>query len=460
MMRCDKSSSSVAVWASFETGEPLAGAGTAVMLRRWLTCLTLVIAWILVASIGHGSQVRFQEVSPGSWKLLKDGKPFVIRGAGGTVQLDLLKAHGGNALRTWGIEDWEKVVDGMRVIDRCAELGIGLVAGIHIAHERHGFDYRDPVQTAKQREMVRGIIRKYKDHPAILLWGLGNEMEGPETDGNVPHVWKEMNILASIVKEEDPHHPVMSVIAGTSPVRVQSVIKHYPNLDILGVNAYAEAAGAATAVRNAGWRKPFVLGEFGPPGYWQVQRTPWGAAIEPSSREKAASYYAMQKLVEEECGEFCLGSFCFYWGQKQETTSTWFGMFLKTGEKLPPVDAMCRAWTDMWPSNRCPRIGKIRTDLREAVVEPGRLSVVRVDVSDPEGDDLQIEWVVHEESRDIRVGGDRELEPPSIPESIVHTEGTQAVIRAPAKSGPYRLFVIVRDGQGAACVENVCFRVE
>jgi hypothetical protein len=94
------------------------------------------------------------------------------------------------------------------------------------------------------------------------------------------------------------------------------------------------------------------------------------------------------------------------------------------------------------------------------VVQAGRLSVARIDVSDPEGDALQIEWAVHEESQDIRVGGDREIEPPSLEDSIVYTEGTQAVIRAPAKSGPYRLFVIVRDGNGAACVENVCFRVE
>jgi hypothetical protein len=94
------------------------------------------------------------------------------------------------------------------------------------------------------------------------------------------------------------------------------------------------------------------------------------------------------------------------------------------------------------------------------VVQAGRLSVARIEVSDPEGDDLQIEWAVHEESQDIRVGGDRELEPPCIQDSVVYTEGPQAVIRAPSKSGAYRLFVIVRDGNGAASVENVCFRVE
>ncbi|MEY5015866.1 MAG: hypothetical protein RIS92_2224, partial [Verrucomicrobiota bacterium] len=207
-MRCDNSGSWFAGRSIGEDSGSCGGVSAAAVARLCRVLLGLFLVVLVMARSAQGSQVRFQEVSPGTWKLLKDGKPFVIRGAGGTVHLDLLKAHGGNALRTWGIEDWEKVVDGKRVIDRCAELGIGLVAGIHIAHERHGFDYRDSAQTAKQREMVRGIIRKYKDHPAILLWGLGNEMEGPETDGNVPHVWKEMNILAGIVKEEDPHHPV------------------------------------------------------------------------------------------------------------------------------------------------------------------------------------------------------------------------------------------------------------
>ena len=64
------------------------------------------------------------------------------------------------------------------------------------------------------------------------------------------------------------------------------------------------------------------------------------------------------------------------------------------------------------------------------------------------------------ESTDIRVGGDKESEPPSFPDAIVSAEKGQVVIRTPNKPGNYRLFAIVRDGKGSASAENFCFRVE
>jgi hypothetical protein len=252
----------------------------------------------------------------------------------------------------------------------------------------------------------------------------------------------------------------MTVIAGAGRNKLKGILEHYPNLDILGVNAYASAGGVAAAVKSAGWNKPFVLAEFGPSGHWEVPKTKWGAPLEPTSRDKAASYYATQKTMMEDAADISLGSYCFLWGQKQETTSTWYGMFLKSGEKLPQVDAMCRAWTGKWPTNRCPRIKSLESELKEAVLAPGKSVVARVEATDPEGDELRYEWIVVAESRDVKVGGDKESEPPSFPEAIVSSKKGEATIKTPVKSGNYRLFVIVRDGKGAASVENVCFRVE
>ena len=45
-------------------------------------------------------------------------------------------------------------------------------------------------------------------------------------------------------------------------------------------------------------------------------------------------------------------------GNKQEATSSWFGMLLDTGEKLPTSDAISRAWNDKWPNNRAPILKK------------------------------------------------------------------------------------------------------
>ena len=386
--------------------------------------------------------------------------PIFIRGAGGSTHLALLKEVGGNSIRTWGIESLEQQVDGKRLIDRCAELGLTIAAGIYIAPERHGFNYSDPAHIQRQRDAVRAAVRKYRDHPALLVWGLGNEMEGPTSDGRDPRIWKELNELAAIVKAEDPKHPVMTVLAGAAATKVRGVIEHYPNVDILGVNSYAGAGGAAAAVKAAGWKKPFVLAEFGPSGHWEVPKTKWGAPIEPGSRDKAAAYYAAQKTLVEDAADIALGSYCFVWGQKQETTSTWYGMFLKSGEKLPQVDAMCRAWTDKWPANRCPRVTRIDSEMKDNVVAPGKLCTASIEATDPDGDELRYEWTVTAESTDVKVGGDKESEPPSFPEAIVSTEKNQAVIRTPAKPGNYRVFAIVRDGKGGASAENFCFRVE
>ena len=428
------------------------------------TMLFCAVGYLIVVLAFDGictaSEVSIEKDDNGHFVLKRDGKPYFIRGAGGTSHLTELVKHGGNSIRTWGIESLEEKVDGERLIDRCEQLGITVAVGIWIEHERTGIlDYSNPQHIRKQREMVRQAVRKYKDHPALLVWSLGNEMEGPTSDGNVPHIWKELNELAAIVKEEDPNHPVMTVIAGASGSRVQGILEHYPNIDILGVNSYAAASSVASDIKAAGWKKPFVLAEFGPSGHWEVAKTPWGAPVEPSSREKAASYYVTYSMLTDDAPEICIGSYCFLWGQKQETTSTWYGMFLPTGEKLPQVDAMCRAWTGKWPENRCPRVKSLESDLNGSLVSPGQISKARINAKDPDDDPLQWTWTVVAESTDIKIGGDKESVPPSFPNCIVGAENGEAVIRAPEKPGNYRLFVTVKDGRGGAAAENFCFQV-
>jgi hypothetical protein len=428
----------------------------------------LIPAIVAAALLGIGStqmntlagEAVISKNSQGHYVLMHEGKNYFIRGAGGTDHLVELVKNGGNSIRTWGIESLEQLIDGKRLIDRCKELGITVTAGIWIQHERHGFDYSDAEQIRKQREAVREAVRKYKNEPALLMWGLGNEMEGPESETAKPDVWKELNELAAIVKSEDSNHPVMTVIAGASAIKIRGILEHYPNIDILGVNAYAAASSAASQVKAAGWQKPFVLTEFGPSGHWEVPKTAWDAPIEPTSREKSNSYYVTHGLLLDDASEICLGSYCFLWGQKQETTSTWYGMFLQTGEKLPQVDAMCRAWTGKWPKNRCPKVEGIEIDSDEAIFKPGEVFKANLSATDPENDPLDWTWVVQQESADVQSGGDRESVPDSLPEcTMSHSDG-DAVIRAPKNPGSYRLFAIVKDGQGGASVENVCFQVK
>jgi len=408
----------------------------------------------------EGSVVKVSRDNAGNFILLRNGKPFFINGSGGEMRLSELVQYGGNSIRTWGIDALEKLVDGKPLADRAQELGIGVTAGIWVGHEHHGFNYSDPKMIEDQRQKVRAAVKKWKDHPAVLIWGLGNEMEGPASSGADIRIWKELNELARIIKEEDPNHPVMTVIASASETKVKAILEYYPNIDILGVNAYSGASGAGKAVKEGGWKKPFILTEFGPPGQWEVGKTSWGAPIEPTSWDKARTYYATYTLLMQNTKDICLGSYVFLWGNKQEATSTWYGMFLETGEKMPTVDAMAYAWTGKWPELRSPKILSFQTALDSKKVAAGKEFTASVEAKEFSGLPLAYEWTVMAESTAHGEGGEAEPVPPVFPECIVSGTGATATIKTPAKPGGYRLFVTVRNGKGGASKDNVPFFVE
>lgn len=412
------------------------------------------------------AKVELKKNSEGRFQCYVDSKEFPIRGAGGAVSpgmLEQLKVAGGNCIRTWGIGTLEdKVSDGDRLIDKAYRIGIMVVPGIWVQHERHGFNYADPKKIQEQRNHVIESVRKYKNHPAVLVWGLGNEMEGPTSaNGSIP-VFKELEELAKLVKKEDPNHPVMTVIAASNPGKIKNIIKYCPSIDIIGVNSYSGAAGAGEAMKAAGWTKPFAVTEFGVSGHWEVAKTKWGAPIEANSQEKARSYYATHSLVYDTNNgkELCLGTFAFLWGWKQECTATWYGMYLPTLEKLPQVDAMTKAWLGEWPENRCPKIKKLTSDASCQVIKPNQTIKALVDVKDPNGDKMNYDWMVIAESTDRRVGGEAEATPTSFPELIQKNNAPECVFKSPAKAGNYRLFVTVHDGKGGAATANFPFQVK
>ena len=63
------------------------------------------------------------------------------------------------------------------VLDAAHELGIKVMLGLWVQHERHGFDYNNIAKVNSQLERFRDEVIKYKDHPALLIWCVGNEYE-------------------------------------------------------------------------------------------------------------------------------------------------------------------------------------------------------------------------------------------------------------------------------------------
>ena len=145
--------------------------------------------------------------------------------------------------------------------------------GIWLGHERHGFRYNDADQVARQYEQAMATILRFRDHPALLMWGIGNEMEGYEKGDNAA-IWSAINNIASMVKKLDPNHPTMTVIAEIGGDKVKNVHRLCPDIDVVGINSYGGAATIPQRYRKAGGVKPYVLTEFGPPGRGKVRRPP------------------------------------------------------------------------------------------------------------------------------------------------------------------------------------------
>jgi len=415
---------------------------------------------LAAALSAYGAEVRVVGDAPTGFRMLRDGKPFVIRGAGGTTRLDTLAACGGNAIRTWDAASAEQLEDGRSLLDTAHEHGIAVMVGLWLGHERHGFDYGDPAQIEKQRREVEASVARLKDHPAVLAWGLGNEMEGGGGPGDSPAIWREVEHLARRIKEIDPDHPVMTIVANVNPEKLAAIRQHASSIDILGVNAYADAARIGDKLRAGAWNKPYCITEFGVPGPWESGHTDWKAPVEPTSREKAGFTYVSAQRIMADQGR-CLGSFAFLWGSKQEATASWFGILLPTGEKTPRADALARAWTGRWPADRAPVLDAVEMPVAGKHVEPGARFDVLVRYRDPEHSPLEYRWEVREESSDRREGGDAERPPAEVPGAVAADGSTgRATVTAPTRAGAYRLFVTVLDGNGSGCTDNWTFHVD
>jgi hypothetical protein len=401
-------------------------------------------------SAGRPVVVRVEKKG-GGFQLTRGGQPYFIRGAGGGGRKALLRQVGGNSFRTWGADNLDAE------LDEAQKLGLSVTVGIWLGHKEHGFRYDDPAQVGVQYAAARAVILRYRNHPALLAWGLGNEMEG-YGQGDAPNVWNAVEDIAALAKRLDPNHPAMTVIAEIGGKKVPSLHKYCPDVDIVGINSYGGGPSIPERYRAAGGTKPYVITEFGPPGSWESPKTSWGAPLELSSTEKAVRYRkTYQSAVANQ--PLCLGSYAFTWGNKQEATATWFGMLLPDGSRLAAVDTMQELWTGKPPANRVPELRSLRLDGPDKV-PPGARVEARLEAKGPEGDPLTVRWVLQQDSVAGNAAGAEEAAPQEFPDAIVRGDVRGTTVRMPAYGGAYRLFAYVRDNHGGAAVANVPLFVE
>lgn len=391
------------------------------------------------------------------FRLVRNGEDYYVKGAG-VRWAEGLKDAGANSIRIWKMEQAEAM------LPLAEKNGFSLLAGLWVEHERHGFDYNDRGAVREQLESFRAYVERYKDHPSILAWALGNEMHLKYTNRKV---WDAIEEAAQMVKSIDPNHPVMSVLAGPDHEAIEQISKRVPSLDILGINMYGEIEKLSFYMQSSAWKGPYLVTEWGPVGHWQCDRTFWGAPIEQSSAEKSEAYFRAYRSIENDPN--CLGSYYFLWGQKQERTPTWYGLFLEErpelglkGEMQEMGGTLARCWGGKSPGI-FPSVQGLTLEGKTAhdspVLKCGQTYPAMVQGSFDLAQ-TRLVWEVLEESTSQAAGGDPEERPASHPECLLGAEGSSLRLKAPMVPGNYRLFAYVLNDRGLSGSANLPFRCE
>ena len=153
----------------------------------------------------------------------------------------------------------------------------------------------------------------------------------------------------------------------------------------------------------------------------------------------------------------------FLWGQKQELTPTWYGVFLEDGRETESVDVMHYIWNKEWPENRTPQIESFtlnsKTAYENVIIESGKEMLASIKIQDFENDSMSYSWEILHESTDLKDGGDKEERPEKVKTGIINNSNGNLKFKSP-KKGEYRLFVYVDDGFGHAATANIPFKVK
>ncbi|HEY5642908.1 MAG TPA: glycoside hydrolase family 2 TIM barrel-domain containing protein [Woeseiaceae bacterium] len=393
------------------------------------------------------------------YELRRGGAPYVIRGAGMAIDdIERFAAHGGNSIRNWTTDNEPQDIGAL--LDKAHAHGVTVMLGLPMRAERHGFDYNDSDAVARQLQSFRGAVERYRNHPALLAWIIGNELNHSYSN---PAVYDAVNDVSRMIHELDPNHLTTTTVAGFRPDVFAEIEARAPDLDFISIQVYGGLFGLPAKVEAAGFDRPFMVTEWGTLGYWDMEKTAWDAPVELTSSEKADVIMRGFKENLEPLSGQVIGSHIFLWGQKQERTPTWFGLLTASGHETEAVDVMHYLWTGDWPSNRTPRVHSMtldgRTSRNSVTIVAGMPYEAAIDVSDPDNDPLTYVWEVKYESSATQSGGDFEAQIESLDGVLSDIASARTTVTL-TEPGKYRVFAYAYDGQGHAAHANIPILVE
>ncbi|MEM2299582.1 MAG: PKD domain-containing protein [Candidatus Hadarchaeales archaeon] len=233
------------------------------------------------------SRVEIKELENGKFILLVNGQPFTIKGvcysptpigkspatgynwwkdpATYLNDFPMIKEMGANTIRTYGSDATREALD------------YAYVNGIYVIMGHWVNYYLDlSIESNRNSEIEKYLrfVRAWKNHPAVLMWSFGNEVEynylSAGSGRKLVDWYTLLEEACRRIKEEDNLHPVTySHIdrlgpGGIGDKSLKADDESLRSLDIWSLNVYRGSSFGNLFEEYARYsRKPLILSEFG-----------------------------------------------------------------------------------------------------------------------------------------------------------------------------------------------------
>lgn len=384
--------------------------------------------------------------------LYKDGQELSIAGAGGYANFRLLSEAGANSVRIWDTTRLQTILDSAQ------HYNLTVAVGLDIGHINHGFDYTDRQAVKEQFDRIKRTVEKHKDHPAILMWVIGNELSSWRT-------WMAVNDIAGMIHTVDPLHPTTTTMINFQPKNTMLIKWFCPEIDILSINTFGALTSLPTAIDHWlwGWRGPYIVMEWGSSGKWEVETTSWGVPIEHTSTKKAEIMRDRYTSFRQQKDRQCLGDYAFYWGQKNEATPTWFSMFSPHGYPTESVGTLSSIWQGSRQHDTYPQLEYILLNEQGSadniILQAGRQYESRVVMHDNSQAAHFFQYEIFPETAYPGREEADSLDYLPLYRTTFLPGQDKLNFKAPDKKGAYRLFVYVKDQASRVATSNIPFFV-
>ncbi|WP_406684698.1 hypothetical protein N1F78_02930 [Seonamhaeicola sp. MEBiC1930] len=248
---------------------------------------TLLLILFSIIIMGCQQNGNLEIVSVKERQILVNNTPYSIKGicyhpvAKGSMKrsfetleqdLNLMLEAGINTIRVYA------PIDNKTVLDNIHKFKIKVIIGF-------GYN-QDGYFDIKSGSYVN-YINKYKSHPAILMWELGNEYNyHPEWfGGDLKNWYKAMNDAAAVIHQIDPSHPTTTA-HGDLPNNQALTLS--PNIDVWGINIYRwDNPGTIYNQWKKASHKPMYFSEAGGDSYMTIEKDGFSQGINEEAQASA-----------------------------------------------------------------------------------------------------------------------------------------------------------------------------